>query len=247
MAIERDTTNSPASFNLTDAGGGDADDYTGTSASFSPPANSVLTVCALCDTGAATTPAFSISDNKGGTGWTIHVERYDTEGTGGFVGIASKVIDTDGESGMTVTVNVFNTGAGAGTQTRGRAWVDVWTGCDVSAHTGDTGEGSDTNQEITPTAIVTTVNGSQTLGIAEDWNSAGAVTSDDQGESYDDAFISGFRAYKAAPSSGVGTNVTLNFDGTGAARDWNWVALELLPTVTADRIYRGIVPTQRMT
>ena len=239
MAISRDAS-SPVSFALTPPGN---DDPTGTSASFTPPLDSVITVCIGCDTAAGTTPTVTIS-NTGFTvdTWTTHVERGDAEGTAGYDAIASALVTASAAGTVTVTVN--NIGVGGSAQ-RGQAFVDVWTGADTTAAGGKLGdatpnEGSSTTNNITPTAADAITADSRIIGMATDWNALGAGSSTDEETTFHiSGTISGMRVYKASDSSS-GTSPTLNFDaaGTGAA-DWNWVAIALKAAAGGPTINSG--------
>lgn len=219
--IAHDPTTTPAVATLTAVA---SDDPTGTTASFTPPANAVLTIRIACDTGTGVSPTITVSGAS--LTYNQRVYRSSSEGTSGVVAIYTALVGAS-PGAMTVTVTVNNIGP-AGSD-RGWFWVDVWTGVSNTDEFGDDGEGSSTTSNITPTAIVTTVSGSRTIGVAGDWNAAGVPTTSDVGTGQDTAIYAAIPAYKAVNSSGIGTNVTLNFNGGGAGRDWNWAAIELLP------------------
>lgn len=226
MAIARDSS-SPAQVTIVSSNGST---QTATTASFTPPLNSVITVSVACDTVAGNTPTFTVS-NTGFTvsgGWTTHVERGDSEGSAGFVAIASGVVTTSAAGTITGTV------AGTGVLTpnnRGAIWTDVWTGADTSGtRIEGTNEGSSTSNNITPNveSTGTLSTACRCLGVAGDWNGLGSPTSTDTSNSFHQASIySAIRAYKASDSSS-GTTPTINFDGSGTgAADWNWTTLAL--------------------
>lgn len=222
MATSRDAS-SPARWDLAHPGGGSTNPA-GSSASFTPPVDSVIVVCVTCDTLSGTTPTLSVS-NTGFTvdSWVTHVERGDSEGTGGYAAIASAVVTASAAGTVSVTVN--NIGVSRISVTSGYAWADVWTGADTSAGRMDkTGEGSSTSQDITPT-VFTLDNAARAIGVAEDWNAAAAPTSSDEEDAIQGTYVTGIRAYKASDSAAGA--VTINFNGTGAARDWNWCAVGL--------------------
>jgi hypothetical protein len=230
VAIAVDDTTVPR---FTDTPGNNTDI---TSASFTPPNASVLAVCVSTDTGSGSDVTVSVSDSQGLT-WTNEVERDkgDVGAQDGHASIWTAVVAT----GASMTIGVQSPNIGG---RRLSAKVYVVTGADTADPVGAVGEGSDTTNNITPTAYNSTVNNSRGIGCATDWNQLGLPTSTDTEDAADYAgAISVISLYKAADTPTSGTGVSMNFDGGGAgAAAWNWVAIEIKPaagggaTINAD-------------
>lgn len=224
MAIAIDAS-SPIRFTGTPANNVDI-----TSASFTPPAGSVLVVCVSADTN-GNTDNITISVSGSSLTWTNRVE-HDPGDAGAMGGHASIWTPADGSTvpASAQTVSVRRT-AGNGSTGRISVKIYVVTGADTADPTGATGEGHSTTNSITPNAYTSTVNNSRGFGCGTDWNQLGTPTSTDteDGADYSGA-ISVVSLHKAADTATSGSTVTMNFDagGTGNA-EWNWVALEILP------------------
>lgn len=243
MAIAIDGS-SPVRFAGTPANGVDI-----TSASFTPPNDSVLVVCVNADSDSNN---ITTSVSGGSLTWTQRIERDkgDVGAEQGHASIWTAVVGT----GASMTVSVRRT-AGNGATNRISAKVYVVTGADTTAPTGATGENSSTTNNITPNAYVSTANNSRGFGCATDWNQLGTPTSTDTEDGADySGEISVISLFKAADTATSGTTVTMNFDAGGAgAAAWNWVALEILagaggpaPTEKVkDVIGCGIIPFLR--
>lgn len=201
-----------------------------TSASFTPPAGSVLVVCVSADTN-GNTDNITISVSGSSLTWVNRVE-HDPGDAGANGGHASIWTPADGSTvpASSQTVSVRRT-AGNGSTGRISGKVYVVTGADTADPTGATGENHSTTNNITPNAYTSTVNNSRGFGCGTDWNQLGTPTSTDteDGGDYSGA-ISVVSLFKAADTATSGSTVTMNFDagGTGNA-EWNWVALEILP------------------
>jgi hypothetical protein len=226
MAIAIDAS-SPARFAGTPATNVDI-----TSASFTPPNNSVLVVCISADTQSATNPlTFSVSDSIGGTtGWSSKIHQVGTTGIGGNSAIWTKSI----ASGASMTVSVRRTG-GFGGSNQLSVKCYVVTGADTTTPTGATGSGTSTTINITPNAYTSTVNNSRGFGCATDWSPENTPISTDEEDAVEHVGnIGAISLYKAADTASSGSTVTVNFNAdTGATPQWTWVALEILPAAGA--------------
>jgi hypothetical protein len=224
MAIAIDAS-SPIRFTGTPANNVDI-----TSASFTPPANSVLVVCVSADTNGSS-DNITIAVTGGSLTWTNRVEHDpgDASANGGHASIWTPV-DGSTVSASAQTVSVRRT-AGNGSTGRISVKVYVVTGADTADPTGATGENHSTTNNITPNAYTSTVNNSRGFGCATDWMQLGTPVSTDteDGGDYSGA-ISVISLFKSADTATSGSTVTMNFDagGTGGA-EWNWVALEIRP------------------
>lgn len=202
-----------------------------TSASFTPPNNSILVVCVSADTQGTGALVFSVRDSiDTTTGWTSRVHQNPSGSIGGACAIWTKAITT----GQAMTVSVRRTSGSGGTN-RLSMKVYVVTGGDTSSPAGNTGQGTSTTINITPNAYTSSVNNSRGFGCATDWSPEQAPTSTDE---EDAAFYSGhigaISLYKAADTASSGSTVTVNFNaGTGATPQWTWVALEIKPAASS--------------
>lgn len=234
MAIARDAS-SPAAVELAHGGGG-GDDPTGTTASFTPPLDSWITIAIGCDTNTGVTPTLTVSNTgftvNSGAAWTQSTFRGDAEGTGGVVAIYRGLVTTSAAGTISVTVN--NMGTPRVARSSGQFYIDVWTGAHATQTTAAVGEGSFTTNTFTSTVLATTAANSQVIAMYGDWNATGAVapTTTQQGTGFqvDDGannYYTGIRTYQTTP--GAAGNVAGAFDANGTgATDVNWCAMELL-------------------
>lgn len=226
MAIARDAS-SPARFSITRSGGTTEG---GTSASFTPPANSLL-VCSVClNTAAAASPTFNVPTWSGTGVGAFALVKSQVNASGGAVAVF-RAQATGSPSAGTVSVSITNCGS-LSNVTDAAAWVDVWTGADTTQTGAVTGGGTSATQNISP-SVTTTRTGSQVAGVAIDWNAGGNPTSTDTIDPYTVAGqTSGGRAYKAA-NSGAPGSVTLNFNAAAASPQWTYALYEILAPVAA--------------
>lgn len=226
MAIVRDAS-SPARFSITRSGNTTEG---GTSASFTPPANSLLRASACLNVNAGASPTFSVPTNTGSGVGAWSLVKSQLNASGGAVAIWQAQVGAS-PTAITVTISVTNCG-NASNITDAAAWVDVWTGADSSQTGAATGGGTSSTQNISPT-ITTTRTGSQVHGVAVDWNAGGNPTSTDTIDSYTVAGqTSGGRAYKASNSGAAGA-VTVNFNAAAASPQWAYALAEILAPVVA--------------
>lgn len=195
-----------------------------TTASFTPPNNSLLVACIQSDgnDGAGTAdPVFSCSG--GGLTWTKRVERIPSD-SGAQEGGAA--IYTAIGAGASMTVTVGNGGAGFGPISV-KVYIVPAADFDSATPVGANGEGSSTTNNITPTIFTNQVAGSYAFVSGDDWAAQGAPTSSDLTE---DSWtmaneVSGTSGYKTLGATG---SQTANLDGGGtSATAWNWCAIEV--------------------
>jgi hypothetical protein len=203
-----------------------ADNVDMTSASFTPPDNSVLLVMVNADTNGGTSISVSVSDSTSRS-WTTIVERNGGEAgaQSGYAGAFFAVVTT----GSSMTVGVRRAANGA--TNRMSAKVYVITGANTASPVGNSDEGSSTTNNISPTIYTSSVNNSRGFGAADDWSALGVPTSTDTADAATYAgHISVISAYKASDTATANTAVTMNFDAFGAgAPAWNWVGVEVKP------------------
>ncbi len=202
-----------------------------TTASFSPPANSLLLAMVSSDSALGSNPTIAITNNGAALTWNLIAERSkgDTGAQDGEASAFYAILPT-ARTGMTVTATI--------TDQNQRISIKVYviTGHNPVSPIGAVGEGSSTTNNITPIIYTSTTAGSLGFGVSNDWSAAGLPTSTDQKDAFTLAgYISGLSAYKSASTSVVGTPVTINFDaaGTGAVQ-WNWVGFEVKPNGPPD-------------
>lgn len=224
MAIVRDAS-SPARFNISGNGTGTE---SGTSASFTPPANSWLFANATINSFAAATPIFNVPTWSGsGVGaFTLFGSNVNT--AGGSCAVWRALVGASPSAG-TVAISVTNSGSNQAVAVSA-GWVDVWTGAastqTSAAISGGIG-GQSTTQNFSPTTT-TTQSGSQVAGVGIDWQARGIPTSSDTIDGYTFATqTSGGRAFKAA-NSGAAGSIALNFNAAAASPQWTTLVYEIL-------------------
>ncbi|MEU4224270.1 hypothetical protein AB0F17_08255 [Nonomuraea sp. NPDC026600] len=193
-----------------------------TTASFTAPAGSLLVALCADEDGTVGT----MSNSSTALTWTARVSRTSAES-----GVFVSLIVFTAVAATSVARTVTYTSAVGGSQTDLK--VLVVTGADVvGTPAGAVGEGNSTTINLTVNAYTSTVANSRGVGIAADGNAAGNPTSSDTGFAFNHAgAYSGIAVHKAADTAVGGSTVTLNFNGGASARDWAWVAVEILPEV----------------
>lgn len=198
-----------------------------TSASFTPPNNSILVTCVSADTTDNTTTTISVTATTG----TSPVERVVQNGasgvgTGGYAAIWTSVVTT----GASMTVSARFT---ANRPNSGRLSFKVYvvTAGDTTTPNGASQSGTSTVNNLTSTAYTSTVNNSRGFGVGTEWNALGSPTSTDTGDAEHDAGqISLISVYKASNTTPNSSSVSMNFDASGtAAAIWHWATLEIRP------------------
>lgn len=220
MALAVDAS-SPIRFTGTPAGGG-----TITSASFTPPAGSIIVVTVQSDTDdAGTGTTFAYSDSVDGTtGWGERIKRDDADDSnGGAVSIGTKVVGAS----VAMTVTVTRSGSDGSTN-RVSAKAYVVTGQNSSDPLGAVGEASVTTNNTTPTILTTEQDNSLIFVSVSDWNQLGSPASSDGIEDSADysGAISVMSMYEAQTTAGAKT-MNIDFGGTGSAAG-KWVGLEII-------------------
>lgn len=222
MAIARDAS-SPVRFNLSSTTASTGTE-SGTSASFTPPANAWIYASACINNTAGSTPTFNSPTNTGGGlgSWTL--VKSQNNASGGSVAVWRAFVNSS--VATTVTISVTTTGAPATQNNDAAGWVDVWTGAATTQTGAATAGGTSTTVNFSPT-ITTTASGSQVAGVAIDWAAAGTPTSTDTIDGYTQTSqTSGGRAYKASNSGGAGS-VAVNFHSPGTPQ-WAYALYEIL-------------------
>ncbi len=195
-----------------------------TTASFTPPANSILVVTVNIDaTGAGDYNV--VVTSAPAVAFTTNVERNRTESGGGYAGIFTGVKTTS--EPMTVSVRRTN---GAAFIEKLSVKVYVVTGGNTTTPVGAVGEGNSAVDNFTASAYTSTVNNSLAFGTATDFSAQGLPSSTDiEDAAHFPGAISVLSVYKSSVTTPVGTAVTLNFDAGASAPSWKWVAAEISP------------------
>ncbi len=211
------------------------DTTSATTASFTAPANSFLVVLGAIGDNSTIT----VSNTGAALTWTERVAHTSAEDAGAYTATAYlATAPALASEARTVTLEASSGGVVVGLK------VLVVTGIDFDTPVGATGEGHSATTNLTAAAYTSTVAESLAVGVAVDNSEAGVdPTSSDVGFGFSSGFAqSGIAVYKAAVTANDGTSVTLNFNGTGSSREWNWVAAELIPLPEPVR-FRGVVST----
>jgi len=190
-----------------------------TSASFTPPVDSLLVVVVLGD-GFNAVPTHTVTS----TGLTFASEIKAGGQNQGIVEIFTAEVGANGGSARTVSVSTNATSDVGGVK------VYVFTGYDTTTIVADTGSaaGSTTNN-ITPVVTQPLVDNTWTVGGAVEWQSLGVPTSTDVEEGFDDADLSLMCVRKSAATGAAG-DVTMNFDAAGTGTPlWTWAAVAIRP------------------
>lgn len=198
-----------------------------TTASFTAPADSLLVALWAVTFGAGTD---SITNTGGALTWT-------DQDASGFYNTIVKVSTAPAASSVARTVTAQTTTPSAKTAMK----LLVFTGVDLAAPVGATGAGHATTANLTAAVYTSTVDESRAVGIAADDLANATPTSSDTGFGFSTTDFSGVAVHKASDTPTAGAGVTLNFNGTGASRNWDWAAIELLPKIVPFLSRRGLV------
>lgn len=193
-----------------------------TTPSFTAPANSFLVALCSSSSGVVT---HTVSDSSTLT-WTSQVKR-DIDDSGGYA-CAVEVFTAPAVASVSRTVTLSSNNGGDTIVLK----LLVFTGVDLTDPVGATGEGSSATDNIAPTVYTSTAAGSRAAGVGSDTDhngGFGSPTSTDTEYGWDIApDYGGIAVHKAADTPSAGAGVTLNFDSTTSAAQWNWAAIEIL-------------------
>lgn len=196
-----------------------------TSASFTPPANSVIVCCVSMDSLSSASTGVVLTVTGGSLTWTNRVTGASASFNGrNFIWTATQPSSVS----MTVTVNLTN---GDFANNRTSAKVYVVTGADTSSPAGNTGSGSSTTINFTPNVYTSSVDNSRGFGCATDSANSATLTSTDVSDFANySGVISVISAYKLLDTTPSGSTVTLNFNaGASTQTTWAYAALEIKP------------------
>ncbi len=194
-----------------------------TTASFSPPANTLLVACVFVEN--TTDTAITLSNTGTALTWTERRRRTTAEAgvNAGQIAIYTAP-NVSAQAGITVTASVASVTSNAAIK------VYVLTGADLTTPVGDSGEGSSTTNNDTVAAYTSTVNNSRGICAAQDWLALGTPSSTDDEETFSNGALSGMAVTKSANTTPSGSSVTFNLDAAGTSTPrWLWVAVEIKP------------------
>lgn len=216
MALARDSS-SPAAFKVTPG-------TSITSASFTPPAGSLIRFSICHAYGGATDP--TMSSTGGGLGSWRQVKKL---ASGAFAGANCTVYiyEAPVNSSVATTVKADFTSTGSFDVF---GWVDVWTGQASDQSTCATASGTASGSPVTPyntTGMATTANNSRVHGVSG-MDASGTLGSSDTGSGQTGTNDGGIAAYKASDTATSGTSVSLNYTNTGNPGHIIWVTAEIL-------------------
>jgi hypothetical protein len=209
---------SPARFSGTPANGVNI-----ASASFTPPAGSILEQHINGDSTVASSTA--VSDSTGLT-WTLKKFQQPASNHG-YSAIWTAVQPTS--TAMTVSCQRVT-----GDKARISCKCYVLTGGDTITPAGNTGGGESTTNAISPTLYTSSAANSLPTYCGTDWTQRGVPTSTDTEDAADYAgTVSVMSAYGVA-TAGSGATIAGNLDAFGtSAADWSWAAVEIKPAAVA--------------
>jgi hypothetical protein len=204
-----------------------------TTASFTPPANSVLVATAQANArtngGGNGVGTGAITNSGTALTWTKINERNlaDAGGLSGYAGIFVAVLTTSQAMTATLTMTAGTNSNDINTPT---IKLYVVTGADLTTPNGGTTEGSSTTNALTTTGFTTVGASSMGFFSACDWNALGpTITSSDCTVDAGGAAggtISYASGYKVLGTAGSSATFNIDAPGTNAAA-WNWVTAEI--------------------
>ncbi|MEU4226239.1 hypothetical protein AB0F17_18225 [Nonomuraea sp. NPDC026600] len=202
-------------------------------ASFTAPADSLLVALCASNSGGVT---HTVTNSGTGLTWTSR-SKHGSPDSGAFVA-AVEVFTAPAPTSAARTVTLTSSNGGDPLALK----VLVITGADLASPVGQVGEGHSTTSNLTAAVYTSSVAGSRAVGIASDSLQSGSPTSSDTGFAWDTVSeMSGIAVHKAADTATASTAVTLNFNGSGS-REWNWVAVEILPAVIPFQAAHPLTP-----
>ena len=194
-----------------------------TSASFTPPNDSLLVVKIMADWFTSGTPLIAVTSSG------LTFERIGRIGAAsqGLVEIWIAEVGSNGGTARTVSATTTITDDTGGIK------VEVWTGYnDDDPIDAFVCQANNTTNSISP-ACVTTTDNAWLTGGGVDWQNLGATTSSDTNEHGEPGGVAILSVRKSAATSPAGSP-TLNFDASGAGAPlWTW-AIAALRADTAD-------------
>lgn len=191
-----------------------------TTASFTAPANSLLVALCSSNTGGVT---HTVTNSGTALTWTSRGKHAIGSDAGAFAA-AVEIFTAPAPTSAARTVTLTSSNGGDSIALK----VLVITGADLTTPVGQAGEGHSTTANLSAAAYTSSVANSRGVGIASDSLQAGSPTSSDTGFAWNTSTeMSGIAVHKAADTAVASTAVTLNFNGTGGSREWNWVAVEI--------------------
>lgn len=201
-----------------------------TSASFTPPANSLVLVIASLDAMTDVNATALVTDSRGLT-WVPIAESDVGHGTTQSGHTSAWYAKSVTSASMTVSVQ-RNTNTGTTHVVDFKVYVI--TGHDLNQPIGAVAYGDTTTNAYTANAYTSTVNNSRGFAAMTDWAALGAPSSTDvEDAAHYAGAISVQSMYKASDTATSGTAVAFDMDAFGSsAPSTTWVAFEVRPAPT---------------
>jgi hypothetical protein len=221
MALARDAS-SPIAFKA-------APGTSITSASFTPPAGSLIRFAICIAYGGAVDP--TMSSTGGGLGTWRQVAKLTS---GAFAGANSSVYIYENTVASSVATTVKADFASTGSFDI-FGWVDVWTGQATDQSTCAASTSTAAGSPVTPyntTGLATTANNSRIHGVSG-MDASGTLGSSDTGSGQTGTNDGSISAYKAADTAVAGTTVSLNYTNSGNPGHIIWASAEILAVAVA--------------
>jgi hypothetical protein len=202
-----------------------------TSASFTPPNNSLIVVCVGTDSGAnATNDATLTVSDSGLHTWTKVQERDPNSGATDGDGSHSSLWYAKITTGSSMTISMTPTSNTLGAATSTFKWY-IFTNYDTSSPIGASNSGSVAGNPATAsTALTSTTADSILVGCASAWGTGTGSSTTGTADGFNGlGDFSGVTTYFSAPSVGTVMNLNLKTSGTPTGQ-WHWTALEVKPS-----------------
>lgn len=202
-----------------------------TTASFTPPAGSLLLACVHADTvSAGATPTATMSGNAGLTWANVGFSGRTQTGNNGYAGMFWAKVTTS--AAMTVTITMSGASASLPTSLK----VYVLTGADTTTPAVTSVTGGATTQTMTATGMTVASKGGLFFAVGSEWQAIGPGGPTSSDLTADAVFASGtstlecISGYKTLPT--LGASVTGDFTaGSTGTKEWNYVAIQVAVAV----------------
>jgi hypothetical protein len=229
MAIVLDTTTIAVARNATGP--------TTTTASNTLTSGSVILACVNSDADTGNTQTCTISNSGTALTWTKAVDRNALSGGAGYGAFAGIFWAIGDGAAHTITATMAFSKPVA-------MKCILASGCDTATPIGATGSSDTSSSNTTVAPYTSTINNSQGVATAMDWNNGSTATSSDSNAAYQvNGSLDGITIWKAALTATSGTSVSFNIQMV-TTPNWNAVSVELRPLVVAGFVRPTIVVPQ---
>jgi hypothetical protein len=229
---------------------------TATTASFTPPANSLLVVLAALDATASGTPAATVTDNLGGH-LTYTQRVFSNRGDSPVADGAAIIWTAPVVTSSAMTVSVANTGGGIASDLAVRVMV-ITDGSGATPGVGAVAKVASTSTTSLAASYTATGTNSWGFAVANDWKATGSMTAGGTGNTLTDTgTFAGNISYgfvrRTTPDGVGGVTTTLTLNPGASSTAMHLAAVEILVPTSAtdsnqyrqDRLLRWQIPWQR--